>query len=207
MKHRFFLFLSAAGLLLTLFITACGTSTGGGGAYGGGNIGANQTATAVAINNANASATAAASANATPASSSGGGSCYGRYCTQPTQTPGSGGTAAVIKLATITVGGKSEMVLTNGQGLTLYYRSSDTPSSVCSGGCAGAWPPIISTTVPLTPAGLSGKLALLTDANGSQVMYNGHPLYIYSGDSGPGQSNGQGIGGVWFVCTPGLAAA
>lgn len=201
MKHRHSLFLSAAGLMFALLIVACGTNTGGGGgAYGGGgNLSAKQTATAVAISNASASATAAATGSS-------GGSCYGRYCSSPTPTPGSGGSAAVIKLATITVGGKSESVLTNGQGLTLYYRTSDTPSSVCSGGCASAWPPIISTTTPSAPAGVSGKLALLTDANGSQVTYNGHPLYTYSGDTSTGQANGQGFGGVWFVCTPGLAA-
>ena len=34
---------------------------------------------------------------------------------------------------------------------------------------------------------------------GSQVAYNGHPLYTYSGDSAPLQANGEGFGNVWFV--------
>jgi secreted repeat protein with Y-X4-D motif len=33
------------------------------------------------------------------------------------------------------------------------------------------------------------------------VTYDGHPLYLYSGDNEAGQANGQGIGGVWFAAT------
>jgi predicted lipoprotein with Yx(FWY)xxD motif len=111
-----------------------------------------------------------------------------------------------IKTTTLTVGGKSMTVLTNAQGLTLYYRTSDTPTSVCSGGCASTWPPVLSTSMPSVSGTLPGKLSLLTDANGSQVAYNGHLLYTYSGDSAPSQANGQGIGGVWFVAPTTLPA-
>jgi predicted lipoprotein with Yx(FWY)xxD motif len=45
---------------------------------------------------------------------------------------------------------------------------------------------------------------MATTANGSQLEYNGHPLYTYSGDTGPGQTNGEGIGGVWHVVTSDL---
>ena len=37
---------------------------------------------------------------------------------------------------------------------------------------------------------------------GTQVTYNGWPLYLFSGDSDPGDTNGQGQGGVWFVLDP-----
>jgi hypothetical protein len=36
----------------------------------------------------------------------------------------------------------------------------------------------------------------------TQVTYDGLLLYTFSGDSGPGQSNGQGVQGVWFAVTP-----
>ncbi len=120
-------------------------------------------------------------------------------------TPSSG-SAMTIKTTTLTVGGKSMTVLTNAQGLTLYYRTSDTPTSVCGGGCASTWPPLLSTSMPSVSGTLTGKLSLLTDAKGSQVAYNGHPLYTYAGDSAPGQANGQGIGGVWFVAPTTLPA-
>ena len=42
------------------------------------------------------------------------------------------------------------------------------------------------------------------DANGSQVKYNGHPLYTFSGDTAQGQINGEGLFGMWFVAMPNL---
>jgi len=112
-----------------------------------------------------------------------------------------------IKTASLTVGGKAMTVLTNAQGMTLYYRTSDTPTSVCSGGCASAWPPVLSTSMPSVSTTLPGTFSLLNDANGSQVAYNGHPLYTYSGDSAPGQANGQGFGNIWFVAPTNLPAS
>jgi predicted lipoprotein with Yx(FWY)xxD motif len=105
------------------------------------------------------------------------------------------------------VSGTSKTILTNAQGLTLYYRTSDVPpATVCSGGCAAAWPPLIASgsSAPTGAASLSGKVTVVADANGQQVEYNGHPLYTYSGDTGPGQTTGEGVGGIWYTCTSSL---
>ena len=135
---------------------------------------------------------------------------------QPTVTTpaASGGTPtatnssqALIKTATATVKGASKTILTNAQGLTLYYRTSDKPpSTVCSGSCAGAWPPLLFTGsgTPTSSTQLPGKLTAVMDANGNQVEYNGHPLYTFASDTAPGQTNGEGVGGIWFVATPDL---
>ncbi len=32
-----------------------------------------------------------------------------------------------------------------------------------------------------------------------QITYNGHPLYLFSGDTAPGDTTGQGVGDVWYV--------
>ena len=138
------------------------------------------------------------------------GSGGGRYGGGSNATPASttsSSSAMSIKTATLTVGGKSMTVLTNAQGMTLYYRTSDTPTSVCSGGCASAWPPVLSTTMPGVTTTLPGTFSLMNDANGSQVAYNGHPLYTYSGDSASGQANGQGFGNIWFVAPTTLPAS
>jgi predicted lipoprotein with Yx(FWY)xxD motif len=114
---------------------------------------------------------------------------------------------SLIQTATATVNGKSETILTTAQGRTLYYRTSDVPpSTVCSGGCAGAWPPLVvsGSGTPTSATSLPGKLIIVSDANGTQVEYNGHPLYTYSGDTGPGQTTGEGVGGIWHICTPSL---
>ena len=136
---------------------------------------------------------------------SGGGRYGGGGTSRATPTTG-GAPAMTIKTATLTVSGKSVVVLTNAQGMSLYYRTSDTPTSVCSGGCASVWPPVLSTTTPSVSNTLPGTFSLLNDANGSQVAYNGHPLYTYSGDSAPGQANGEGFGNVWFVAPTNLPA-
>jgi predicted lipoprotein with Yx(FWY)xxD motif len=127
--------------------------------------------------------------------------------TSTATTPGSSG-SVVVKTATATVNGKSAAILTDASGKTLYYFTSDTPtSSACSGGCASTWPPLLfsGNGSPQSASSLPGTLSVVSDANGAQVAYNGHLLYTYSGDSGPGQTNGEGIGGKWFVATPTLS--
>jgi predicted lipoprotein with Yx(FWY)xxD motif len=119
------------------------------------------------------------------------------------------GSDALIHTASIMVGGTTETALTTVQGRTLYYFTPDTATSAaCTGGCASNWPPLLATSgTPTSDPALSGKLSVLSGANGNQVVYNGHPLYTFSKDRAAGDATGQGIGGKWFVATPGLAAA
>jgi len=38
-----------------------------------------------------------------------------------------------------------------------------------------------------------------------QVTYNGHPVYLFSGDQQSGDTNGEGVsafGGSWYVLSP-----
>ena len=93
-------------------------------------------------------------------------------------------------------------MLTNAAGRTLYWFAPDTPTkSVCNGSCAVYWPPVRG---PLTAgAGVSGQLSTIKRADGStQETYDGHPLYTYVADSGPGQAHGNNLnlnGGLWHV--------
>jgi predicted lipoprotein with Yx(FWY)xxD motif len=105
------------------------------------------------------------------------------------------------------VKGTSETILTNAQGMTLYYFMPDTATKVaCTATCAGVWPPLLFTGTgsPTSATTLPGTLSVVSGANGSQVEYNGHPLYTYSKDTAPGQTNGEGFKGKWFVATPNL---
>lgn len=108
------------------------------------------------------------------------------------------------QIATVLIGDTSlGKVLTNSDGMTLYLFQNDTAGqSNCTGSCAQLWP---AATVPqgVTPTagpGITGKLGVIQRADGSyQVTINGMPLYLYSGDSKPGDTNGQGIKGIWHV--------
>jgi predicted lipoprotein with Yx(FWY)xxD motif len=103
-------------------------------------------------------------------------------------------------LRTTTIGGAT--VLTDASGRTLYSFAPDTSAkSVCNGSCATYWPPVSGPAKAGT--GVTGTLGTITRADGStQETYNGHPLYTYIGDSGPGQDHGNNLnlnGGLWHV--------
>lgn len=110
------------------------------------------------------------------------------------------GAGYVVGTAVVTVGGVRTQVLTDAGGLTLYYRATDTPTrSTCTGGCTQVWPPLLGGATPTFNGSFAAKFGLVNTANGSQVSYNGHLLYRYSGDTAPGQANGQGVAGQWWI--------
>jgi len=102
-------------------------------------------------------------------------------------------------LKTARIGGVD--VLTNADGLTLYWFAPDTStSSKCFGSCATYWPPVSGS--PTAGPGVTGKLGTIKRPGGGlQATYDGHPLYTYIGDSRPGQANGNDLdlsGGFWY---------
>jgi predicted lipoprotein with Yx(FWY)xxD motif len=127
--------------------------------------------------------------------------------TAPTTTTGGTGNVAKIATASVTVKGAAKMVLTDAAtGKTLYYFANDTATtSSCTGGCSTTWPPETTSGQPTATTTLSGMLGIITGNGSMQASYNGHPLYHYTGDTSPGQANGEGIGGVWHVATPDLS--
>jgi predicted lipoprotein with Yx(FWY)xxD motif len=99
------------------------------------------------------------------------------------------------------------MALTAGSnGMTVYQFSKDVKdsgTSACTGGCITKWPAltVAAGATPTAGTGASGKLATITRDDGSlQVTYNGLPLYFFSGDTKPGDSNGVYTG--WAAVTP-----
>ena len=112
-------------------------------------------------------------------------------------------------LKTMKVG--SATVLADSKGLTLYWFVPDTSTkSNCNGSCIHYWPPV---TGPVTAgSGVTGHLGTITRSNGTkQATWDGHPLYTYIGDTGPGMDKGNGLnisGGVWHaIILTGHAAA
>ncbi len=95
-------------------------------------------------------------------------------------------------------------VLTDAQGFTVYWFAKDTATtSACSGACAAAWPPVLGLPQAASGVKLTGKLGEIRRSGGAmQATYEGHPLYLYAGDTQPGQVNGNavdGFGALWYA--------
>jgi predicted lipoprotein with Yx(FWY)xxD motif len=124
--------------------------------------------------------------------------------TSAAKPPGSPRPASVVATSTSALG----TFLVDAKGRALYLWDADHGSkSACSAACATDWPPL--TTIGTPKAGGMAKSSLLgttTRADGSrEVTYAGHPLYYFAGDSGSGQTNGQGsdsFGSPWWVVSP-----
>ena len=119
--------------------------------------------------------------------------------------------SAATRVAAATVGVRQTSlgrVIVDSKGRTLYLFEKDTSRrSACSGQCAQFWPPLLTHGEPVARAGVKQSvLGRIKRANGSQqVTYAGHPLYLYVGDSKPGQTNGEGsqeFGAGWDVLSP-----
>ena len=114
--------------------------------------------------------------------------------------------------ATLAVGvGQSNLgtFLTGPDGRTLYVFTVDTPNvSNCKAECLSVWPPLLVSDGQSVAGDASTVDAFGTiyTPSGSQVTYNGAPLYYYAGDAKPGDTNGNLIGGVWFVARPEMAS-
>jgi predicted lipoprotein with Yx(FWY)xxD motif len=98
-------------------------------------------------------------------------------------------------------------VLSTAAGFTLYEFTKDSSKkSACAkiSGCLEAWPADQVSGKPNAGPGLKASLlsTIKLPSGGEQVTYAGHPLYIYAGDSGPGQTSYVGakqFGGTWYA--------
>jgi predicted lipoprotein with Yx(FWY)xxD motif len=120
-------------------------------------------------------------------------------------TPANGSTTATVIESHA---GSAGSFLTDSSGRAVYLWAADSMNkSTCSGACAGAWPPVTTTgKVTAADGAKAADLGTITRSDGSkQVTYLGHPLYYFAGDSGPGQTNGQGsdsFGAKWWLVAP-----
>ena len=91
-------------------------------------------------------------------------------------------------------------------GRSLYVLTNDPRNtSTCSGGCAANWPAFVlkDGETAIAGDGVSGTIATFARSDGSmQVSVGDHPVYYFAGDQAAGDTNGQGINGVWFLAGP-----
>jgi predicted lipoprotein with Yx(FWY)xxD motif len=130
------------------------------------------------------------------------GSPYGGTSSAPAQ--GSAAAGAVIARASTDLG----TILVDAKGRTVYDFANDSGStSTCNGACAQTWLPVAAPdALPASLPGVPAELGSTTRTDGTtQLTVGGHPVYTFDGDSGPGQTNGDGLtlnGGLWTVVSP-----
>jgi predicted lipoprotein with Yx(FWY)xxD motif len=133
---------------------------------------------------------------------------------------GDGGTAGATAAGTppkaanggtATIGSENSkfgQILDDSKGRTVYLFQKDSgTTSACTGACASAWPPVRASGKPVAGTGVNASQLATTQRpdGGRQITYNGHPLYTYTGDQQPGDTNGQGLnafGGGWAALSP-----
>ncbi len=98
-----------------------------------------------------------------------------------------------IKSATTPLG----EILTDANGMTLYLFDNDQPGvSNCYETCAQNWPPLLAGDGAMA----EGDFTLVSRTDGTVMWaYDGWPLYLWARDSAPGDTTGDGVGGVWHV--------
>jgi predicted lipoprotein with Yx(FWY)xxD motif len=128
----------------------------------------------------------------------GGGGAYGGPPPNPQPSPAPQGLPIMQNVA------GSPAWVSPGNHHTLYYLDVDTPKGgTCTGGCLSVWPVFAPSAKTMAANGFT--IVMRSDGSGKQVDFQSHPLYFYSGDGGPDQSNGNGIplaGGHWHVARP-----
>lgn len=150
--------------------------------------------------------TSVAPATSAPGEVSGTSTVEAGLATATTDANASTGPAAdtSVRIGTSTSTSASEPFLVDQQGRALYLYTADTQNSgtsTCTADCLTQWQPVIVTGTPQAGNGANaGLLGTITRDDGTlQATYNGWPLYTYAGDTAPGTTSGQGMGGAWFL--------
>ncbi|WP_086843785.1 SCO0930 family lipoprotein [Amycolatopsis kentuckyensis] len=112
--------------------------------------------------------------------------------------------AGAVKLSASKIDGLGDAIVDQ-NGMTLYLFQKDTKkkASACNGDCAKTWPPVLSKG-KVELQGIDSKLlgSIKRQDGSEQVTIGGWPVYTFSKDTKPGDANGQGVNGTWFVIEP-----
>ncbi|MEU0793853.1 SCO0930 family lipoprotein [Amycolatopsis sp. NPDC005961] len=113
--------------------------------------------------------------------------------------------AGVVKLSASNIDGLGEAIVDQ-NGMTLYLFQKDTKkakTSACNGDCAKTWPPVLSNG-KVELQGIDSKLlgSIKRSDGTEQVTIGGWPVYTFAKDLKPGDANGMGVNGTWFVIEP-----
>ena len=109
--------------------------------------------------------------------------------------------AAAASEVVVLEGDMGEVLATADEQVLYIFDEDEDGESACVDGCAELWPPLAADGVTW-PASLTADVGAIERPDGiEQVTLDGQPVYTYAGD-GPGDTSGQGVGGVWWVLDP-----
>lgn len=94
--------------------------------------------------------------------------------------------------------------LVDAKGMTLYiFKKDSTGKSACAGPCVERWPLYYREKVAASAGVIAEHFGTIDREDGKkQTTYKGMPLYYFAGDKQPGDTAGQGVGGVWYIAAP-----
>jgi predicted lipoprotein with Yx(FWY)xxD motif len=118
-----------------------------------------------------------------------------------TAAPPTTSSAATLALAANAKVGQQIVVDSAGHTVYLFVPDGASTTSRVPAAIKAIWPPVTSSGSPTAGAGLDqGKISVEVQSDGTrQVAYNGHLLYTFARDTAPGEANGQGLAGIWYV--------
>ena len=94
--------------------------------------------------------------------------------------------------------------LVDGNGMTLYYFTKDSPGvSNANANVIANWPVFYASSVIVTDLLNATDFGSITRADGAkQTTFKDYPLYFFIQDKAPVDTKGQGVNNVWFVVDP-----
>ncbi|MER5890411.1 SCO0930 family lipoprotein [Streptomyces sp. NPDC001941] len=97
-------------------------------------------------------------------------------------------------------------IIVNREGRTVYRFKKDSAwpmKSACTGACLEKWPALAPVAKNDTKGiTLKGYVTFARPDGVKQQAVDCWPLYTFSGDAAPGDTNGQGVGGTWYAVSP-----
>ena len=97
-------------------------------------------------------------------------------------------------------------IVVDKNGMTVYRFMKDSAwpmKSACTGECLEKWP-VVAPVDAADTKGIQKKGFVTFDRPDGvkQQTIDCWPIYTFAGDKKPGDTNGQGVGGTWYVMSP-----
>ncbi|MEV6548543.1 SCO0930 family lipoprotein [Streptomyces sp. NPDC051597] len=130
----------------------------------------------------------------------------GKKATASADSSGAGEQAPGLPGLSVRDDAKLGKIIVDARGMTVYRFKKDSAwpmKSACTGDCLKKWPVVAPVEKKNTEGIIQKGFVTFDRPDGiKQQSINCWPVYTYSGDSKPGDTNGQGVGGTWWAVSP-----